>query len=126
VTETDRKRIDAALLRAQAGTSARIAVRIVPDRALDAFERAKSEFVDQGLHAHGAANAAPILVAPKACAFAVIGDRNLHERVGQAFWDETVGEMTKAFATRTPTDAIVLGVDRLGAAFHEHFTETQA
>jgi uncharacterized membrane protein len=123
VSRGDRARIQAALLRAEAGTSSRLAVRIVPDGSLDALERAKAEFLTGGLHAHPAANAALILVAPKARAFAVLGDRALHERVGQPFWDELVAEMSAAFKTRTQVDAIVLGIDRLGTALHEHFPE---
>jgi putative membrane protein len=73
------------------------------------------------MHTHPAANAALILVAPNARAFAVLGDRVLHERVGQAFWDQTVAQMTQAFKAGTPADAIVAGIDRLGDALHQHF-----
>jgi len=121
VTKADRKRIDEALRRAEAGTTSRIIVRIVSDASLDAMERAKAEFLAGAMHTHPAANAALILVAPKARAFAVLGDRALHERVGQHFWNETIEQMTAAFKTRTITDAIVLGIDRLGDALHEHF-----
>ncbi|MHB8148453.1 MAG: TPM domain-containing protein [Vulcanimicrobiaceae bacterium] len=123
MTHNDRKRIDAALRRAETGTSSRIAVRVVPDTALDTFERAKAEFLAGGMHVHPGENAALILVAPKARTFAVLGDRALHERVGQAFWDQIVAKMTETFKAGTPTDAIVLGIDRLGEALHEHFTQ---
>ncbi|HUZ50067.1 MAG TPA: TPM domain-containing protein [Candidatus Dormibacteraeota bacterium] len=123
MTKDDRKRIDEALHRAEAGTSSRIAVRVVPDATIDAFERAKAEFLAGGMHVHPGANAALILVAPKARSFAVLGDRALHERVGQPFWERIVAQMTAAFKTGTPTDAIVLGVDRLGDALHEHFKQ---
>lgn len=123
MTEADRKRIGRALQRAEAGTSSRIGVRIVPEAAVDAFERAKSEFLARGMHAHPGSNAALILVAPNARTFAVLGDRALHERVGQAFWDRIVVEMTQAFKAGTPADAIVAGIDRLGAALHAHFTQ---
>jgi uncharacterized membrane protein len=126
VTNSDRKRIDAALHRAQLGTSSHVAVRIVPEPALDAFERAKEEFLARGMHASSGANAALILVAPMARKFAVIGDRELHERVGQAFWDETVVQMAQAFTAGTPADAIVLGIERLGAALHEHFAQAES
>jgi uncharacterized membrane protein len=122
MTKADRARIDSALQRAEQDTSARIAVRIVPDETVDAFERAKAEFMGRAMHEHPGANAALILVAPKARSFAVIGDRALHERVGQAFWDDTVAKMSRAFASGSATDAIVLGIDRLGDAFHQHFT----
>ncbi len=123
MTKDDRKRIDDALHRAEAGTSSRIAVRVVPDASLDAFERAKAEFLAGGMHTHPGANAALILVAPKARTFAVLGDRALHERVGQPFWEQIVAQMSAAFKSGTPADAIVLGVDRLGDALHEHFKQ---
>jgi len=121
MTRSDRKRIDDALARAQAGTTGQVALRIIPDDRVDAMARAKAEFTSNDLHHHGAANAALILVAPTARRFAVIGDVALHERVGQDFWDETIAQMAATFATGTPTDAIVQGIDRLGTAFHEHF-----
>ncbi|MGA8327284.1 MAG: hypothetical protein WB757_14505 [Candidatus Cybelea sp.] len=55
-------------------------MRMVPDAAVDAIERAKNEFVRVGLHRHDRANPALILVALQARSFAVIGDRALHER----------------------------------------------
>lgn len=121
MTHEDRKRIDDALRAAEAGTSSRIAVRIVPEDSVDAFERAKSEFLARGLHTHAEANAALILVAPRSRTFAVIGDRALHERVGQAFWDNLIAEMSTAFKTDTVTNAIVTGINRLGEALHAHF-----
>jgi len=123
MTRAESHRIRDALRRAEAGTSSRLAVRIVPDATLDAFERAKAEFLSGGLQTHPAANAGLILVAPKARSFAVLGDRALHERVGQAFWDDVVAEMSDAFKTGTIVDGIVLGIDRLGAALHQHFAQ---
>jgi uncharacterized membrane protein len=123
MTPADRRRIQDALRRAEAGTSSRLAVRFVPDTSLDAFERAKAEFLSGGLHTHPTANAGLILVAPKARSFAVLGDRALHERVGQAFWDDVVAQMSAAFKTGTIADGVVLGIDRLGDALHQHFAQ---
>jgi uncharacterized membrane protein len=123
MTRADRLRIRDALRRAESGTSSRLAVRIVPDTSLDAFERAKTEFLSGGLQTHPAANAGLILVAPKARSFAVLGDRALHERVGQAFWDDVVAAMSAAFKAGAITDGIVLGIDRLGDALHQHFAQ---
>ncbi len=117
----DRQKIADALSRAGAGTSAHISVHVVPDSSIDVLERAKSAFFATALHERSGADAALILVAPTARAFAVIGDRALHERVGQAFWDDLVVAMTAAFKTGSPADAVVLGVDRLGRALREQF-----
>ena len=121
MTHEDRERISSALRAAEAGTSSRIAVRVVPEDSVDAFERAKSEFLTRGMDTHPAANAALILVAPRSRTFAVIGDRALHERVGQGFWGDLITEMSTAFKTDTPTNAIVTGINRLGEALHSHF-----
>lgn len=121
MTRGENKRIVAALKRARAGTSSRIAVRIVADKTVDAFEHAKAEFVARELHTHPGANAALILVAPQARTFAVIGDTALHERVGQAFWDDLVAQMAGVFKTAGPAEAIVLGIDHLGAVMRTHF-----
>ncbi len=123
MTSADRARIHDAMVRAESGTNARVAVRFIPDAKVDALERAKAEFEKNGMHGHAPRNAALILVAPKARAFAMIGDRELHARVGEAFWDEAVEEMRKRFAAGDTPGAVVAGLDRLNVALHEHFAQ---
>ena len=123
MTAAERERIHDAMVRAEAGTNARVAVRFVPDAKVDAFARAKVEFEKIGMHGHAPRNAALILVAPNARAFAVIGDRELHARVGDAFWDETVAAMRERFAAGDIAGAVVTGMDRIGSTLHEHFAQ---
>ncbi len=125
MTREERAAIARALADAEDGTSGRIGVRVVPDRDLDAFERAKREFTRVGLHRHAHANAALILVAPAARRFAIIGDRALHERVGDAFWSDVVAESTPYFARGAVADGIIYVVNRLGGALHAHFPTTE-
>jgi uncharacterized membrane protein len=121
VTASDRGRVAQAIARAEEGTTGRIAVRIVPHKQLEAFEHAKREFGQTGLHLHEHENAALVLVAPKARQFAVLGDRALHERVGDAFWNRIVDEMQPYFRRNAIADGIVHAVDELGVVLHEHF-----
>jgi uncharacterized membrane protein len=114
-------RIERAIRSAETGTTGHIVVRIVPDAQVDAFSRARDEFERAGLHAARERNAAMILVAPAAKRFAVLGDRELHARVGDAFWERLVGEMQPAFASGKVADAIVHAVDRIGRELHAHF-----
>jgi uncharacterized membrane protein len=123
VSPAERETIARAIRAAEDGTSGTIAVRIIPDRDVDAFERAKGEFGRVGLHRHEAANAALILVAPKARRFAVIGDRELHARVGDAFWEQIVEESRPYFARGAVTEGIVHAVGRLGGALQTHFAQ---
>lgn len=121
MTPEQRGRIARAIAEAEEGTTGRIAVRVIPDRSVDAFERAKSEFGRIRLHRHSAANAALILVAPNAKRFAVIGDRALHERVGDEFWKGLVRESEPYFAGGDTIAGIRHAVARIGEALHAHF-----
>ena len=123
MTKAQQATISAAIAAAEDGTTGRIAVREIPDRSVDAFERAKREFGRVGLQRHEHANAALILVAPKARQFAIIGDRALHERVGDAFWNDLVKESQPFFARGDTQAGILYAVARLGEVLHAHFAE---
>jgi uncharacterized membrane protein len=123
VTKAQQATISAAIVAAEDGTTGRIAVREIPDRSVDAFERAKREFGRIGLQRHENANAALILVAPKARRFAIVGDRALHERVGDAFWNDVVEKSTPFFARGETEAGILYAVARLGEVLHAHFAE---
>jgi uncharacterized membrane protein len=123
MTRAERDGIARAIAAAESGTSGRIAVRIIPDAGVDAFERAKREFGRIGLQRHPSANAALVLLAPKARRFAVIGDRALHERVGSAFWESVVAESKPFFVADNVCAGILYAVDRIGQALHEYFPE---
>lgn len=121
MTRIAHARIERAIREAEAGTTGHIVVRIVPESDVDAFARARAEFEGAGLHRAEERNVALVLVAPRARKYAVIGDRALHERVGDAFWNELVKEMQPYFAGGRTTDAIVHAVRRVGAELHRHF-----
>ena len=123
MTKAQQATIAAAIAAAEDGTTGRIAVREIPDRSVDAFDRAKREFGRIGLQRHEHANAALILVAPKARRFAIVGDRALHERVGDAFWDDVVEKSTPFFARGETEAGILYAVARLGDVLHAHFAE---
>jgi uncharacterized membrane protein len=121
VNHDDRAAVARAIAAAEAGTSGRIAVRVIPDKSVDAFQRATHEFARTGLHRHDPGNAALVLVAPNARKFAVIGDRALHERVGDAFWNGVVAESAPYFARGDTRDGVLHAVGRIGEALHAHF-----
>ena len=127
MTRAEGGRIQAAIAKATAGTTGHVAVRVVTEKDVDAFARAKAEFELRNLHRARDRNAALVLVAPKARSFAVLGDRALHERVGDPFWQELVTEMQPYFARDAIADGIVHAVARVGRELHAHFpAEPQA
>lgn len=124
MTKAEQATVAQAIAHAEDGTTGKIAVRVVPDKRVDAFERAKREFGRIGLHKHHAANAALILVAPNARQIAVLGDRALHDRVGETFWHTVVAESTPYFARGDAVGGITHAIARMGEALHAHFPES--
>lgn len=116
-----RGHLAAVIADAEAGTTGHIVVRVVDDRDVDAFARAKEEFERAGLHGAEHRNAALILVAPRARRYAVLGDRALHERVGDAFWQQVVEEMKPELARNRVHAAVLHAVGRVGAELHRYF-----
>ena len=114
-------RIERAIRSAEAGTSGHIVVRIIPDADVDAFARARDEFMRAGLHATPHRNTTLVLVAPGAKKFAVLGDRDVHGRVGDTFWRSVVAEMKPYFVGRDITGGIVHAIEQIGRELHTHF-----
>lgn len=119
-------RIERAIRRAEEGSSGHIVVRIVPEKDVDAFARAREEFELAGLHAASERNTAMVLVAPIAHTYAVLGDRELHARVGDAFWRDLASEMQPYFAKKQIGSGIVYAVERIGRELKAHFPSAKA
>jgi uncharacterized membrane protein len=124
MTDAERRRIADAIARAENGTTGHIVVREIFDVDVDALNRAKAEFRKIGMHRLTGQNGALILVAPKARRFAVIGDRDLHERVGDAFWNGIVDESRTHFASGAIADGVIAAIERIGEALHTHFPKS--
>lgn len=117
----DGARIRAAIRSAQAGTTARIGVRLRDEHVPDALEGVRADFARAGLHEHPAANAVLFLVAPKSRTFAVYGGDAIHARAGDAFWKRLVEEMTPYFANDQLTQGLVHGIEQAGHELRAHF-----
>jgi len=118
----DGDRIRRAIDEAERGTSGRIGVRVVAGKTADALEDARKHFLHARLHEHAHRNAVVFFVAPKARRFAVVGDDAIHDRVGDAFWQQLVAEMQPYFARGEMTQGLVHGIERVGAKLREHFS----
>lgn len=125
MTREQHAAIAQAIAEAESGTTGRIAVWEIPDASVDALERARREFTNIGLHRHAPRNAALIVVAPKARQYAVVGDRGLHERVGEQFWSDVVRESHQYFSDGDVFEGVRAAVRRIGSALHTHFPQNQ-
>src|SRR6266566_9320956 len=77
----------------------------------------------QRLHMHKTRNrnAVLIFVAPRAHKFAVVGDKAVHEKCGEQFWQRVVDGMRKHFQNEKFNDALVEAINEIGKLLTAHF-----
>ena len=121
LSRLDESRIVAAIRAAERRTTGEIRVFITTREAADPLDRARRRFEKLGMTATRERNAVLLYFAPRSRKFAVVGDRGIHEKCGAAFWAEAVAEIGAQLRAEQFTDAIVLGVEKVGALLAEHF-----
>jgi uncharacterized membrane protein len=67
-----------------------------------------------------------VYIAMKDHQFAILADQGIHERVGQAFWNQEVAVMSTHFKNAQPADAIEAVVNDIGLALKTHFPYDRA
>ena len=84
------------------------------DRAAEIFWSLK---MDQTVH-H---NSVLLYVAVRDHQFAIFADSGIHSRLGNAFWEKEVNEMGAHFRQHHYLEAILLVIQDIGEALHQHF-----
>lgn len=84
------------------------------DRAAEIFWNLK---MDQTVHR----NSVLLYVATKDHQFAIFADQGIHSRLGDAFWQTEVNEMSRHFRSEHYLEAILLVIHDIGEALHQHF-----
>ena len=62
-----------------------------------------------------------IFVAPRAHKFAVVGDKAIHEKCGEQFWQRLVERMREHFQNEKFSRALVEAIEEAGKALASHF-----
>jgi uncharacterized membrane protein len=106
---------------AEATTSGEIRLFISRKEPEDAVAAAQKAFEHLGMHKTKERNGVLLFVAPHARKFAIIGDKAVHAKCGDAFWKEVAQEITTHFRNGDFTDGILHGIRRAGRLLAEHF-----
>lgn len=117
----DETRIVAEIAAAEKQTSGEIRVFISRKSPDDALARARERFEKLGMTRTRHRNAVLIYFAPLVQKFAVIGDSGIHEKCGDAFWQETVAEIGAHLRANHFTEAVQHAVRKVGALLAQHF-----
>jgi uncharacterized membrane protein len=127
LSKVEHDRIVQAIREAESNTSGEILVFIQRGKLNgDPLVAAQKKFYQLGMHKTRDRNAVLIFVAPRAHKFAVFGDKAVHEKCGEQFWQRLVEGMRIHFQTEKFTDALVEGIKESGRLLAAHFPKTSA
>jgi uncharacterized membrane protein len=122
LSKLEHDRIVAAIRDAESKTSGQIRVFIQRGKLeVDPLIAAQRKFHRLGMHKTPERNAVLIFVAPRAHKFAVVGDKAIHEKCGESFWQRLVDGMREHFRNEKFTDAVVDAIEEVGRALVAHF-----
>ncbi len=121
LSEEDLAAIVRAVAEAEARTSAEIRVHLDHRCPGDALRQAIAVFERLGMHKTAARHGVLIYVAVTDHKLAIIGDRGIHERVGDAYWRRLVAAVTAHFRSERLREGFRHAVADVGAALARHF-----
>src|SRR6266704_6889641 len=102
LSDDDLAAIAHAVSEAEGRTSAEIRVHLDHRCKGDALEKAVAVFERLGMHKTAARHGVLIYVAVTDRKLAVIGDQGIHERVGEAYWEQVVADVIAHFRGERP------------------------
>lgn len=127
LTKLEHDRIVEAIRAAESKTSGQIRVFIQRGKLdVDPLSAAQKKFYRLGMQKTTERNAVLIFVAPRAHKFAIVGDKAVHEKCGEALWQRIVARMREHFRNENFSHAIVDAIRETGDALAAHFPKGSA
>jgi len=118
----EKNQIVAAIREAEQQTSGELRVYIESRcRFVDPLDRAAEIFWILKMENTEARNAVLVYIAIKDRQLAILGDKGIHEKVGEVFWNQEVNKIISQFRRVGYADAIVKMIRDIGAALKFHF-----
>jgi uncharacterized membrane protein len=114
-------RVAAAIREAEKKTSGQIIVFVTRRRPKDILRFAGKSFRKLKLHRTKKRNGVLIMVAPAAQKVAIFGDKALHSKSDEAFWEEVIRQMQPDLKKGEFTAAMVGAVEKVGSVLATHF-----
>ena len=121
LSDADLDAVAAAIVSAEAATSAEIRVHLDERCPGDAMARAVEIFERLGMTRTAERHGVLVYVSIEDHKLAVIGDRGIHERVGQVYWERLVEAVLGDFREARPRDGLAHAVGELGSVLRRHF-----
>ncbi|MEP7164244.1 MAG: TPM domain-containing protein [Ferruginibacter sp.] len=121
-TVEENERIVAAIRNSEKRTSGEIRIYIEPKNPLvDPLERAALIFAKLKMDETEHRNAVLLYMATDHKELALYGDKGIHEKVGEAYWQNEVQQMLQNFRNNNLVDGIVNCITHIGETLCEKF-----
>jgi uncharacterized membrane protein len=120
-SEGDLAEVSAAIAGAEALTSAEVRVHLDRRCPGDPTARAAAVFEQLEMHQTRERNGVLVYVALDDHRLAVVGDRSIHERVGQPYWERLAATLSAHFAQGRRREGLSAVVHELGRELARHF-----
>lgn len=127
LTEAEQELVREAIAAAENRTSGEIRLHLerdVPAKAPvngDAYLRAREVFAGLKMHETAERNGVLVYLATRSRKFAVLGDEQLHQRVGEGFWNDVRDLMAARFGEDRFVDGLCEGIALVGEKLRAHF-----
>jgi uncharacterized membrane protein len=115
------QRILEAIRTAEKASSGEIRVHVERGEIKDPLVRAREWFEKLEMHKTALRNGVLIYLAPDVRQFSIIGDKGIHEKVGDDFWTSTRDIMQSHFREKRFAEGLVTGINMAGESLREHF-----
>ncbi len=125
LSKLEHDRIVQTIREAESKTSGEIRVFVQRGKLKsDPLAAAQKKFRQLRMHKTRERNAVLIFVVPRAHKFAVVGDKAIHEKCGDEFWQRVVTRMRTHFQNENFSDALVEAIKEIGSLMASHFPKT--
>lgn len=121
ISQLDERHIVQAIGEAEKKTSGELRVYISHKERHDALAFAKKRFQQLGMFKTKHRNAVLLYIVPRTRQFAVLGDLGIHQKCGDAFWNEIVSAMSRRMKDGQFTEAITQAIHDIGRVLQQHF-----
>lgn len=120
-TETEQQQIVESIKQAELNTSGEIRVHIEPTCEGDSYERAQKVFESLGMDATDLKNGVLFYLAYESKKFAILGDKGIHEKVSQQFWDTEKVLLEQHFKAGSYAEGLIKAIGDAGQKLKLHF-----
>lgn len=121
LTPAELQAVKEAIHRAERLTSGEVRVHLDEVIEEDVMDHAAYVFEELAMHRTAERNGVLLYLSVPSRKLALIGDKGIHERVGNGFWQAVLDDVLADFRKERFAAGLVAGVERIGRELSTHF-----